>query len=148
MNVINKLCCRKSQKCNVLQKQHGIYLRFNHLSQQDLTRRRKLEILHVVKQFAMKYDVNLLTMLYQLVDEAIEQQSLLAMVIDDYTLVHTKGRPTAATSTSASMCTIICRLFPDIKAIQLTPTKIFKTPQGVSIEEIENLNGLSDSFRS
>ena len=36
LEIIYKLCYGKSQKCNFLQKQHGIYLRMNHISQEGL----------------------------------------------------------------------------------------------------------------
>ena len=42
LDIIYKLCYGKSQKCTVLQKQHGIHLCMNHLSQEGLDTERRI----------------------------------------------------------------------------------------------------------
>ena len=36
VDILYKMCYGKSQKCNYMQKEHGLYLRFNHLTQEGI----------------------------------------------------------------------------------------------------------------
>ena len=60
-------------------------------------------------------------------------------VIDDYTTIHAKRRPTEfSTSKVSSMCTIICRIFPEINAIPLTGLQYLQNPSGVDVRVLQN----------
>eukprot|EP00795_Rhopilema_esculentum_P002552 gene2552-748_t len=69
-----------------------------------------------------------------IVQKAVENEWLIVLIIDDYTTVHTKHRPKTNTSTAAKMCTIVCRVFPQIQAIPLTTPQNLHNPSGVDIE--------------
>lgn len=141
MNTIYKMCYGKSQKCNFIQKQHGIYLKFNHLSQEGLDTEKKIGntvCSRTVSNEIRRLSTENANTIKTVVEEAIERECLLVMVIDDYTTVHSKHRPTVSTSSAATMCTIICRIFPDVKAIPLSHIEAFHDPYGINVENLQN----------
>ena len=68
-----------------------------------------------------------------MVADAVENEWCIVLIIDDYTTVHSKHRPKEKVSSAASMCTIVCRVFPDVRAIPLTAIEDFHNPNGVDI---------------
>ena len=67
-----------------------------------------------------------------MVADAVENYWCIVLIIDDYTTIHSKHKPTETVSSAASMCTIVCRVFPNVKAIPLTAID-FHNPNSVDI---------------
>ena len=137
MEIIYKLCFGKSQKCNVFQKQHGIYLKMNHVSQEGIETEKTIGNTVCTKTLSnelRKLSVKNEDVVKAIAQKAIENKSLIVLIIDDYTTVHTKHRPKTNTSTAAKMWTIICRVFPQIQAIPLTTPQNLHNPSGIDIK--------------
>lgn len=67
--------------------------------------------------------------------EAIENEYLITLMIDDWTKVYTKRRPTDEnTSIADNFCTIIIKVVKDIKAIPRTEVKTIHNPKGIDVE--------------
>lgn len=56
----------------------------------------------------------------EMIDQAIKERWQLVLIIDDYTIIHRRRRPTKTDRPSVfkSMCTIIVKFFKTIKALQ------------------------------
>ncbi len=138
MTVLYELCYGKSQRCNALQKDHGIYLKMNHATQEALDTEKKIgntvcsrTVENEIKRLADRNSecVN------NAVDLARENGWLVVCIVDDYTTIHAKRRPTDTTTSQVNcMCTIVCRIFPQIPAIPLTSLGNLQNPRGVDIE--------------
>ena len=69
-------------------------------------------------------------------------------MIDDWTKIHTKKRPTdSRTSTSDSFCTIIVKVVNEVKAIPLQDleTRLIHNPVGIDVKRLSNFV-LSQAF--
>ena len=73
------------------------------------------------------------------IQKVISQQSLVVCVIDDYHCIHGLQRPNnEKVSEAKHMCTIIIKIFPQIKAIKLPPR----------MENVHDPNGISPDICS
>ena len=71
--------------------------------------------------------------------DALKNNWLVIAIIDDYTTVHSKHRPTnTKASTSIPMCTIVCRIFPSIQAVPNQSVEILHCSLGIDIESLIN----------
>ena len=111
VDIIYKMCYGKSQKCNYMQKEHGLYLKFNHLTQEGIDTEFKLG--NSVCRKTVSNEVTRMALLNKIevdkaVTTAIQNRWLLTLIIDDYTCIHSIHRPTSEqTSSAACMCTIV-----------------------------------------
>lgn len=86
----------------------------------------------------------------EFIDEATQNKDLLVLMIDDYTNIHTKQRPSnEETSTARSMATILLKRFSGVPAIPAVRSAM--NPAGVSSELLvelytANLLKLSSTF--
>ena len=124
MNILYEICYGKSQKCNFLQKDHGLYLRMNHIRQEGLDTERRIG--NTVCSRTVSNELNRFTndnlgSLKAAVHEAIEKEWLIIVIIDDCTTIHAKRHSTEQSVANVNtMCTVVCRIFKDIPAIPLT----------------------------
>ena len=119
--IIYKLCYGLSQVCNWLQTDHALFLKDSNLNQRGLEAqremgnsccRRRVNILHAE---LAESNTN---MIGELISEAIKEQWQLVLIIDHYTSVHSKRRPkTDQLCHLKSMCTIVVKVFKNVKAI-------------------------------
>ena len=148
VDIIYKMCYGKSQKCNYMQKEHGLYLKFNHLTQEGIDTEFKLG--NSVCRKTVSNEVTRMALLNKIevdkaVTTAIQNRWLLTLIIDDYTCIHSIHRPTSEqTSSAACMCTIVCRIFSDVPAIPLSTVEQLHHPNGVGIVDlVEEMTTLS-----
>ena len=68
------------------------------------------------------------------IEDAIEHKWLLALIIDDFTSIHSKRRPQGDKAFEAkSMCTIVVKAFKNIPAISVLQVSIMHDVNGISI---------------
>ena len=91
-------------------------------------------------------------MVCNFINDATASGDLLVLMIDDYTNIHTKQRPTnEQTSTACKMTTVLLKRFPGIPAILKSENHI--NPTGISTKELtefamERSNLVSSTFAS
>ena len=69
------------------------------------------------------------------VKEAIGNELLIVIIIDDHTTIHTKRRPTDQSLAQAStMCTVVCRILEEIPAIPVASLTQLHNPEGLDSE--------------
>ncbi len=80
-----------------------------------------------------------LTNVTSALDDAIKNRKLLFLMIDGYTAIHSTRRPKELkTSQANNMCTIIFKVFPDIKAITLPPPQFIHSKDGIKPHDLAN----------
>ena len=81
----------------------------------------------------------------ELINDAIQHQWQLVLVIDDFTSIHTRRRTTTdKLSQSKSMCTIIIKVFKNIKAIPACLPSTYHCLQAIDIDAcIKTVSGAS-----
>ena len=93
VNILYEICYGKSQKCNFLQKDHGLYLRMNHITQEGLDTERRIGntvCSRTVSNELTRLSNDNLGNVKAAVQEAIEKEWLIIVIIDDYTTIHAK----------------------------------------------------------
>ena len=142
MNVIYELCYGRSQKCNYLQKDHGMYLKMCHTTQEGLDTEKRMGntvTSRTVENEFKKLAERNAESVNNAISLATENGWLIVCIIDDYTTIHAKRRPTqSSTSKVNNMCTIVCRIFPEINAIPLTSLNSLQNPLGVDVCNLQN----------
>ena len=144
VNTIYTLCFGLSQKCNFLQKDLAIYMLRNNANQETLDTTRQLGATCSYRTAGnnMQHGAsNYRERVNKLIKEATDNKWLITCIIDDYTSVHSKRRPTdCSTSKAASMCTIVIRIFPTIPAIE-RPADLQKVHEkgGLSLKTLQDL---------
>ena len=85
----------------------------------------------------------------ELINDAIQHQLQLVPVIDDFTSIHTRRRPTRdKLSQSKSMCTIIIKVFKNIKAIPACSSSTYHCLQAIDIDAcIKTVSGSSTMYK-
>ena len=136
--ILYKLCFGLSQVCNWLQTDDAVFLHQSDLNQQDLDTVRQMG-----GSCCRRLAGNLLNHLSnsnhqkisELINDAIQHQWQLVLVIDDFTSIHTRRRPTTdKLSQSKSMCTIIIKVFKNIKAIPACLPSTYHCLQAIDID--------------
>ena len=80
-----------------------------------------------------------LTNLTSALDDAIKNRKLLLLMVDDYTTIHSTRRPKELkTSQANNMCTIIFKVFSDIKAITRPPPQFIHSKDGIKLHDLAN----------
>ena len=129
VSVILQLCFGLSQKCSFFQVDNGIMLRFSHCTNQGLNTQRvigtstsSMTVNRKLNNFASTNINNVISAL----DDAIKNRKLLILMIDNYTTIHSTRRPKDLhTSQANNMCTIIFKVFPDIKGLLVHHLNLF-----------------------
>lgn len=138
VSIIYKLCYCQSQKCNSMQTDQALFLTSSHLNQEGMETE-----FHLANTCSRKTSNNILKTLADshfeslesFFSDAVKNEWLLVLMIDDYTSVHTNRRPTQdKASSSFNMCTIVVKAFKSLKAIKL-PRNInnLHDPDGINI---------------
>ena len=123
MSILYKMCYCLSQQCNILQVDHALYLRNSRINQEGFDTENQLgntccrrTVDHVLNSLAAEHNPTLNNFILQ----AISNEWLLVLIIDDYTNIHTHRRPTGDNTTSANyMCTIVVKAFKNVAAVSL-----------------------------
>ena len=142
VSLILQLCFGLSQKCSFFQVDNGIMLRFFHCTNQGLNTQRvigtstcSMTVDRTLHNFASSNMTNVTSAL----DDAIKNRKFLLLMIDDYTTIHSTRRPKdLKTSQVNNMCTIIFKVFPDIKAITRPPPQFIHRKDGINPHELAN----------
>ena len=142
VSLILQLCFGLSQKCALFQVDNGIFLRFSHCTNEGINTQRVLgtsccsmTVDRSLENFATTNLANVNSAL----DDAIKNEQLLILMIDDYTTIHSKRRPKdLKTSKANSMCNIIFKIFPDIKAIPRPPPQFIHNREGINAAQLTN----------
>ena len=140
--LILQLCFGLSQKCSFFQVDNGILLRFSHCTNQGLNTQRvigtstcSMTVDRALQKFSSSNRTNVISAL----DDAIKNRKLLLLMIDDYTTIHSTRRPKdLKTSQANNMCTIIFKVFPDIRAITRPPPQFIHNKDGIKPHDLAN----------
>lgn len=126
-----------SQRCDNLHKDNGLFLKFCHLTDEGIDTQRVLGTAvcsRSVKREIVDFSKNSSGLFNDIVKDAIENNYLVALMIDEWTKVYTKRRPTdETTSVADNFCTIIIKVTKDIKAIPRTEHKTIHNPVGIDV---------------
>lgn len=155
--MIYKLCYSKSQFCNSLQIDHGLYLKQSHLSQDAFETEYTMGTTcsrHTLRNLVAGFQQSHRDSLDTVIKQAIEHQWLIVLIIDDYTNIHTKRRPTDPdVCKAANMCSIIIKVFKNIKAIPVDSAINMHDPLGIDIPTCtsiitspENMHRISQTY--
>ena len=118
--IIYNLVYSISQRCNTMQVDQALYLKTSHANQEAILTEHQLGntcsrrlLNNVQKSLSQSHLDNLQTFF----SDAIENEWLLVLVINDYTTIHTIRRPTQTKCSQANnMCIIIVKAFKEIPA--------------------------------
>lgn len=141
VSMIYKMCYCLSQLCNIMQVDHALYLNSNCVNQEGMDTEYQLG--NTCSRKTKNLKLNMLSDNHQknlenFFSEAIKNEWLLVLIIDDFTKIHTNRRPNHQhISNVMSMCTIVIKAFTSLKAIKL-PKNISKIhdPMGVNIKTL------------
>ena len=120
--IIYNLVYSISQCCNTMQVDQALYLKTSHANQEAILTEHQLGntcsrrlLNNVQKSLSQSHLDNIQTFF----SDAIENEWLLVLVIDDYRTIHTIRRPTQTKCSQANnMCTTMVKAFKEIPAIQ------------------------------
>ena len=159
VSIIYTMCYCRSQMCNVMQVDHALYLNSNRMTQEGIDTQHRLwhtcsrkTSNRVHNQLSQSHDESI-KIFFQ---EAIQNEWVLVLIIDDFTKIHTNPRPSVKTCNPMNMCTIVVKAFRTLKAIQV-PTNIstIHHPDGVNVSACvqaitspEQMKLLSNSYFS
>ena len=88
-----------------------------------------------LQKFSSSNEANVISAL----DDAIKNRKFLLLMIDDYTTIHTTRRPKdLKTSQANNMCTIIFKVFPDIRAISRPPPQFIHSKDEIKPHDLAN----------
>ena len=135
-----KFCFCLSQKCDSLQKDNGVFMKFCHLTDEGLDTQRTIGTSlcsRSVKRKTTDSAKGSGDLFNSIVEDAIQNEHLATLMIDDWTKVYTKKRPTdERTSVADNFCTIIIKVTKDVKAIPFTETMKIHNPQGIAVDSL------------
>lgn len=143
VSFIYNLCYCLSQTCNPLQIDHALYLRSNQINQEGIetehlmghtcSRRTVNNVMYIMSESHFKSFEDFIT-------EATEHKSLIVLIIDDFTAIHTKRRPQEDNSSEAkTMCIIVVKAFKDIPAVPVKQALCIHDKHGIDIESSQGL---------
>ena len=164
--LVEELCMFTKQQgkrlfmCNVMQVDNALYLNSNRITQEGMDTQYRMghacsrKTSNIVRsQLSKSHEESLEEFFHQ----AIENEWVLVLIIDDFTKVHTYRRPaTLRTCNPTGMCTIVVKAFKQLRAIKV-PSHISRIhfPDGVNIPACvdtitspEQLELLSNSYTS
>lgn len=146
--IIYKLCFGLSQVCNWMQTDHGLYLKMCNLNQEGI------QTQHVMGGSCSKTTTNerMISLsegnakiIDEIVAEAIRNSWQLVVIVDDYTSVHSIRRPNSPIlSNPKYMCTIVIKVFKNVKAIPAGPANSYHDVHALDITScVKTVSGLS-----
>ncbi|XP_028410469.1 uncharacterized protein LOC114533084 [Dendronephthya gigantea] len=139
VSIIYTMCYCRSQMCNVMQVDHALYLNSNRVTQEGIDTQHRMghtcsrKTSNIIRSQLSRNHAESLNSFF---DQAIQNEWVLVLIIDDFTKVHTYRRPsTSKTCNPMSMCTIVVKAFKQLKAIK-APANISRIhcPEGVNIK--------------
>ena len=137
-----QLCFCLSQKCDALQKDNALFMKFCHMTDEGIDTQRSLGTSicsRGVKREISSFSVKNSVLFDDIVKSAIENQHLVTLMIDDWTKVYTKKRPTdARTSVCDNFCTIIIKVTKEVKAIPAQELRKIHNPVGIDIHKLSS----------
>ncbi|KAL9974746.1 hypothetical protein ACROYT_G011827 [Oculina patagonica] len=150
--IIYKLCYGLSQVCNWLQTDHALFLKESNLNQQGLQAEREMGnscSLRKVNTLYQELAESNSKKIGELISEAIENQWQLVLVIDDYTSIHSKRRPqTEQLCQPKSMCTIVIKVFKNVKAISRCSATKYHSINGIDINScVQTVSSSSSMYK-
>ncbi len=156
INIINTMMFGQSQKCSWYQHIQASFLRQHGLSDTGLTALWQEGVsVHprTARLMSMSINESYKEMVKSFIDKAKSNGSLLVFMVDDYTNIHTKHRPTSVVPTVVShKATLLLKCFDNIKAIPADQS-ITHNPSAVDIPELvsylrQNMPLLCNTFAS
>ena len=146
MVIIYMLIYGQSQKANSFQVALSRTLRQFGISEQGLMSLRNLGIAahpHTVKAAAKSSASSHPTSLVKFFQDAVNDEKLVVVMIDDYHNIHTKHRPESKTQTNAvHMSTLLVKVFNDVDAISKNSSQCpLLSRDPVQIEEVQSVIG-------
>ena len=146
--ILYTLCFGLSQVCNWLQTDNAIFLHQSNLNQHGLDTVRQMGgscCRRLAGNLLNHFSNSNHQKISELINDAIQHQWQLVLVIDDFTSIHTRRRPTTdKLSQSKSMCTIIIKVFKNIKAIPACLPSTYHCLQAIDIDAcIKTVSGAS-----
>lgn len=137
-----KFCFCISQKCDSLQKDNGIFIKFCHLTDEGLDTQRTIGTSLCSRSLKRKITDSAKSsgdLFNSIVEDAIKNEYLVTLMIDDWTKVYTKKRPTdERTSMADNFCTIVIKVTKDVKAIPFTEPEKIHNPHGIAVDNLTN----------
>ena len=160
VSIIYTMCYCRSQMCNVMQVDNALYLNSNRMTQEGIDTQYRMghtcsrKTSNIIRsQLSRNHEESLKSFFNQ----AIQNEWVLVLIIDDFTKIHTYRRPAILrTCNPMSMCTIVVKAFKQLRAIKV-PSNISRIhcPDGVDIRACvdaitspEQLALLSNSYAS
>ncbi|CAB4023398.1 Hypothetical predicted protein [Paramuricea clavata] len=160
VSIIYTMCYCRSQMCNVMQVDNALYLNSNRMTQEGIDTQYRMghtcsrKTSNIIRsQLSQNHEESLKSFFNQ----AIQNEWVLVLIIDDFTKIHTYRRPAILrTCNPMSMCTIVVKAFKQLRAIKV-PSNISRIhcPDGVDIRACvdaitspEQLALLSNSYAS
>ena len=142
VSILYQMCYGLSQKCDFFQQDNGLFLKFSHLTHEGLETQCNLGTScssRVISRNKATYASTNPSVFNAAVADAITNQKLVILFIDDYTKGHTKNRPNDdVTSVGDNMCTIAIKVF-DTPAIPVSDSiSSLHNPTVVSIPLLTN----------
>ena len=144
VSIIYKMCYCLSQLCNIMQVDHAMYLNSNNINQEGMDT--EFQLGNTCSRKTTKSKLNKLSNdhhdnLQKFFAEAIKNEWLLVLIIDDFTKIHTNRRPDHRKfSNCMSMCTIVIKAFESLKAVK-KPKNISKIHyhEGINIKSCTDI---------
>lgn len=141
VGIIYNLVYCLSQRCNAMQVDQALYLQTSHANQEAILTEHQLGNTcsrRLMNNIRKSLSSNHRDDLQQFFADAIKNEWLLVLVIDDYTTIHTIRRPTQTKFSQANnMCTIIVKAFKEIPAIRRpNDITLLHDPNGMNIEAL------------
>ena len=145
--IIYKLCYGLSQVCNWLQTDHALFLKDSKLNQRGLEAQREMgnsccrrRVIIIPAELA-ESNTNKIG---KLISETIEEKWQLALIIDDYTSIHSKRRQkTDQLCHPKSMCPIVDKVFKNVKAIPRCSATTYHNWTGKGQFQTQHVNSQS-----
>ena len=133
-----EFCFCLSQKCDILQRDNGLFMKFCHMTDEGIDTQRAIGsslCSRSVKRQIAEFSSTSGHLFESVVKDAINNEYLVTLMIDDWTKVYTKKRPTdERTSVADNFCTIIIKVTKEIKAIPLSETQKIHNPVGIDVD--------------
>ena len=139
VGIIYSLVYCISQRCNVMQVDQALYLQTSHVNQEAIMTEHQLgntcskRYMNNIRKSLSQNHQNSLEKFFT---DAIQNEWLVVLIIDDYTTVHTIRRPTETKLSQAnSMWTIVAKAFKEIAAVpRPNDIRLLHDPEGVNVD--------------
>ena len=142
VSIIYQLCYGLSQRCIFLQEDNGLFLRFCNLSQRRIETQRQLGTScssNVISRNRTSIASSNLQSTNGAIQDAIRNQHLVTLMIDDYHNIHAIRRPDSTqTSQATHMGTIIIKVVKEAKGIPIYNVNSIHNPVGIDADLLVN----------